>query len=99
MRRQWKALRGTDFFIFDQFPKEMSNKQNILVKKMKEAPDECKRAWIVSDTHYVDGKPVDGLRRGRLSVVSWNVLGLTMEKQQSLDFVNIISICDICFLF
>lgn len=58
VRRQWKELRGTNFHMFEQFPKEVSDKRRKLVKKMKEARDAGKRAWIVYDTLYVDGKPV-----------------------------------------
>jgi hypothetical protein len=58
VRRQWKELRGTDFHMFEQFPKEVSDKRRKLVKDMKEARSSGKRAWIVYDTLYIDGKPV-----------------------------------------
>lgn len=58
VRRQWKELRGTNFHMFEQFPKEVSDKRRRLVKQMKEARDAGKRAWIVYDTLYVDGKQV-----------------------------------------
>jgi exonuclease III len=36
---------------------------------------------------------------GELSILSWNVHGLSKEKQQSADFVNTIANSDICFLY
>lgn len=58
VRRQWKELKGTDFRMFEQFPKEISDKRRKLVKKMKEERDAGKSAWIVYDTLYVNGKPI-----------------------------------------
>ena len=58
VRREWKHLRGTNFYMYEQFPREVTDKRRKLVKKMKEARDQGKRAWIVYDTLYVDGRPV-----------------------------------------
>ena len=44
--------------MYEQFPREVTDKRRKLVKKMKEARDQGKRAWIVYDTLYVDGRPV-----------------------------------------
>jgi predicted nucleic acid-binding Zn-ribbon protein len=58
VRREWKHLKGTSFHMFEQFPKEVMDKRRGLVKKMKDARDAGKKAWIVYDTLYVDGRPV-----------------------------------------
>lgn len=58
VRKQWKSLQGTPYFVSEQFPKEVVDKRKALVPKMKEAKREGKKAWIAYDTLYVDGKAV-----------------------------------------
>ena len=58
VRREWKELKGTNFSMFEQFPKAVSDKRRKLVRQMKDAREQGKRAWLVYDTLYVDGKPV-----------------------------------------
>lgn len=58
VRKQWRNLQGTGYFMFEQFPKEVSDKRRKLVSKMKEARDKGKKAWIAYDTLYIEGKPV-----------------------------------------
>ncbi|XP_052814092.1 uncharacterized protein LOC128241166 [Mya arenaria] len=57
VRREWKVLNGTGYFIHEQFPKEVIEKRKMLVPKLIEAKKEGKRAWISFDTLYIDGKP------------------------------------------
>ncbi|XP_060566203.1 uncharacterized protein LOC132725137 [Ruditapes philippinarum] len=58
VRRQWKQLQGTQFNMFEQFPKEVIEKRRRLVPKMKEHRNKGDRAWIAYDTLYVNGKAV-----------------------------------------
>ena len=58
VRKQWKTLQGTPYFVTEQFPKEVMDKRRKLVPLMKEYKKEGKRAWITYDTLYVDGKPI-----------------------------------------
>ena len=60
VRKQWKQLKGTNYQMFEQFPKEVGDKRRKLVKKMKDALNEGKRAWLAYDTLYIDGVPVKG---------------------------------------
>lgn len=56
VRKQWKALDGTQYYVHEQFPKEVIAKRRQLVPKMKEAKKSGKNAWISYDTLYIDGK-------------------------------------------
>ena len=58
VRKQWKSLEGTPFYISEQFPREVIEKRQKLVPKMKQARKDGKRAWIAYDTLYIDGKAV-----------------------------------------
>lgn len=58
VRKQWKHLQGTNFFMHEQFPKEVNDKRRLLLPKLKEAKRAGKRAWLSYDTLYVDGKRV-----------------------------------------
>lgn len=58
VRREWKQLAGSGCQMYEQFPPEVMDKRRRLVPKMKDARKEGKRAWIIFDTLYVDGKPV-----------------------------------------
>jgi hypothetical protein len=58
VRKQWRTLQGSNYFVHEQFPKEVNDKRRKLVPKLKEAKQAGKRAWLAYDTLYVDGKPV-----------------------------------------
>jgi len=47
------------------------------------------------DTLYVDWSAVQYNHAG--DELSWNVHGLTRDKKESIDFVNIVAKYDICF--
>ncbi|KAH3724857.1 hypothetical protein DPMN_050684 [Dreissena polymorpha] len=51
-------LGGTDLRMYEQFPQEVLAKRRKLGTKLKAARDEGKKAWIVYDTLYVNGRPV-----------------------------------------
>ena len=58
VRKQWKTLEGTPFYVSEQFPREMVEQRNRLVPKLRAARQEGKHAWIAHDTLYVDGRTV-----------------------------------------
>jgi len=58
VRKQWKTLNGTPYFVNEQFPKDIVDKRRQLVPKMKEARRDGKTSWISYDTLYINGKPV-----------------------------------------
>ena len=58
VRKQWKTLQGTKFFVIEQFPQEIISKRDRLIPKLKEYKKEGKRAWISYDTLFVEGKPL-----------------------------------------
>ncbi|XP_060568531.1 uncharacterized protein LOC132727137 [Ruditapes philippinarum] len=56
VRKQWKTLDKTKYYVHEQFPKEIIAKRRELVPKMKEAKRNGHNAWISYDTLYVNGK-------------------------------------------
>lgn len=58
VRRARSNLKGTGYFVNEQFPKEIADRRKQLLPKMRQAIREGKRAWISYDTLYVDGRPV-----------------------------------------
>ena len=58
VKKQGRNLKGTSYFINEQFPKEVSEKRKRLLPKLKEARQGGKSAWLSYDTLYIDGKPV-----------------------------------------
>ena len=58
VRKQGKALKGSRFYVNEQFPREVADKRRRLVPKMKEARQQGKSAWLSYDTLYVDGRVV-----------------------------------------
>ena len=58
VRQQWPQLKGTNYFVNEQFPPEVQTKRARLFPKMKAARREGKRAWVSYDTLYVDGRAV-----------------------------------------
>ena len=59
VRRAKPVLKGSDHYIFEQFPKEIADRRRSLVPKMKQAIREGRKAWLSYDTLYIDGKPVN----------------------------------------
>ncbi|XP_060576681.1 uncharacterized protein LOC132733999 [Ruditapes philippinarum] len=60
VRKQWKSLQGSNYFVQEQFPKEVNDIRRKLIPKLKEAKQAGKRAWLAYDTLYIDGKPMKG---------------------------------------
>ena len=58
IRRSRFNLKGTDHFIFEQYPKIIADRRKSLRPKLKKAIQDGKRAWISYDTLFVNGKPV-----------------------------------------
>lgn len=58
VRKQWKTLMGTPFFVNEQLPKEVVDKRKRLLPRMKAAREQGKTSWISYDTLYIDGKPI-----------------------------------------
>ena len=56
VRKQWKTLDKTDYYIHEQFPKEVMDKRKKLLPKLKEAKSSGKKAWLSYDTLYIDGE-------------------------------------------
>ena len=59
VRKQSKALKGTNFFVQEQFPREISERRRKLLPQLREAKGAGKQAWLSYDKLYVDGKQVD----------------------------------------
>lgn len=58
VRKLRKNLEHTEFYISEQFPKEVSDKRKALVPKMLKARREGKEAWISYDKLYIGGRLV-----------------------------------------
>jgi vacuolar-type H+-ATPase subunit I/STV1 len=58
VRKQGHCLKGTSFFVKEQFPTEVAEKRRKLLPQLRVARDAGKRAWLSYDTLYIDGKPV-----------------------------------------
>ena len=58
VRKLRKNLEHTDYYISEQFPKEISDRRRTLVPKLLKARSEGKEAWISYDKLYVAGKQV-----------------------------------------
>jgi hypothetical protein len=58
VRRQKRLLRGSDYYLYEQFPPEIAARRRRLVPKLQEAIKANKKAWMVYDTLYIDGQPV-----------------------------------------
>lgn len=56
VRKSWKSLDNSKYFVHEQFPKEVIDKRRALIPKMKEARTKGQRAWLSYDTLYIDGK-------------------------------------------
>ncbi|XP_052817962.1 uncharacterized protein LOC128243984 [Mya arenaria] len=58
VRSQSSALKGTGNYVFEQFPREVSEKRRRMVPRIKEEQRKGNRAWLSYDTLYVNGHPV-----------------------------------------
>ncbi|WAR03198.1 hypothetical protein MAR_009756, partial [Mya arenaria] len=58
VRRSRDALKGSSFFVNEQFPKDVVDRRKSLMPKLRASIDNGKRAWISYDTLYVDGVPI-----------------------------------------
>ena len=55
--RQKHQLKKSDYFLYEQFPPEIAARRRKLVPKLHEAIKANKKAWLVYDTLYIEGKP------------------------------------------
>ena len=58
VRRARSHLKGTGFFVNEQFPKEIADRRRKLLPKMRQAIRDGKSAWISYDTLYIDGRTI-----------------------------------------
>lgn len=58
VRKLSYRLKGTRFYLTEQFPPEVTAKRKGLVKQMKEERAKGNQAWLSYDTLYVNGRPV-----------------------------------------
>ncbi|XP_060556293.1 uncharacterized protein LOC132716967 [Ruditapes philippinarum] len=56
VRKSGVALKGTNCYVNEQFPKEVIDKRRELLPKLKEARQKGNKAWLSYDTLYIDGK-------------------------------------------
>ena len=101
VRKQRQTLKGTRYFVNEQFPREVVERRRRLVPRMNAARQDGHKAWITYDTLYIDGKPVKSqeFEQRKLNILSWNVHGLTDSKIDNDDFVKILVKNDIIFLY
>ncbi|KAH3896980.1 hypothetical protein DPMN_021163 [Dreissena polymorpha] len=53
-----KNLKGSQFYVTEQFPQEVAAKRRRLFKRVKEEKQAGRRAWVSYDTLYIEGRPV-----------------------------------------
>ena len=58
VRRQAKHLNHTEYFLFEQYPREIADKRKTLVPQMKDAIKSGHKAWLSYDKLYIDGNLV-----------------------------------------
>ena len=58
VRRARSHLKGTSYYVNEQFPKEIADRRRQLLPKMRQAIREGKSSWISYDTLYINGRPV-----------------------------------------
>ena len=58
VRRAHMNLKGTGYFVNEQFPKEISDRRRELLPKMHQAKRDGKTSWLSFDSLYIDGRPV-----------------------------------------
>lgn len=57
IRRSRRELKGTRYYVNEQFPKAVADRRKALRVELRKALDSGKRAWISYDTLYVNGVP------------------------------------------
>ena len=57
VKKQGSKLKNTQYSIYEQFPKEISDRRKKLLPKLKEARRNGKEAWLSYDKLYIDGVP------------------------------------------
>lgn len=55
VRRARTVLKGSRFYINEQFPKDIADRRKALQPKLRRALKDGKRAWISYDTLSIDG--------------------------------------------
>ena len=60
VKQQRINLKGTNFSVYEQFPREINDRRKALLPQLKAAKSNNHRAWISYDTLYIDGRPVRG---------------------------------------
>ena len=55
VKRHRFNLRGTQYSIFEQFPREINERRKKLLPKLKDAKSRGQQAWIGYDTLYIKG--------------------------------------------
>ena len=58
VRKQWNTLEGSNYTVYEQFPKEVVEKRRRLQTKVRGHGSKGDTAWIAYDTLYVNGRPV-----------------------------------------
>lgn len=56
IKRKGKELKGTNFGLYDQFPREINGRRKILYPIMKQHRQNNKRANIIVDKLYIEGQ-------------------------------------------
>jgi len=100
VRGNSKNFKDTQFYISEQFPPEVAAKRRRIFKKVKEDRLAGRKAWVLYDTLFVDGKPgrdaydgPDGLR-----YLVWNCNGLSASKREDQNFISLFLQHDIIIL-
>jgi exonuclease III len=102
VRRAAKNLKGTNFGISEQYPKEVVEKRRQLVPIMVQARKDGKEAYLRVDKLYINKQLYRGSCKDKsesvIKCLSWNVEGLTSDKKQTIDFVDFLCEYDIICL-
>ena len=58
VRRQSRELTCTSYFVFEQFPREISERRKSLLSQLKAAKRDNKQVWLSYDKLFIDGRQV-----------------------------------------
>ncbi|KAH3724416.1 hypothetical protein DPMN_050232 [Dreissena polymorpha] len=58
VRGSSRILKGSQFYVTEQFPQEVAAKRRRLFQRVKEEKQVGRRAWVSYDTLYIEGRPV-----------------------------------------
>ena len=58
VKRHRANLKGTNYSVYEQFPREINERRKSLIPRMKDARSKNQRAWISYDKLYINGKEV-----------------------------------------